>query len=170
MPDLIIRKAVPQDAPAIYEIMTSAVRNLQKRDWFLDDDLDFIQRHINSSEGYTLVCTADGKTAGFLIIRRPGLEKFNLGYHLGLSDEELLNTAHMESSAVLPTYRGLGIMKKLLSEAVELEKKNGTRYLMVTVHPDNLYSVNNLKAVGFKLHSTQKKYGDWVRSIMYQEI
>ena len=37
-------------------------------------------------------------------------------------------------------------------------------------HPDNLYSVNNLKAGGFKLHSTQKKYGDWVRSIMYQEI
>ena len=55
-----IRIAVPSDGPALLRIMEAAVKNLQQRDWFLDDDLDFIMRHIDGPDGYTLKYVVDG--------------------------------------------------------------------------------------------------------------
>ena len=165
-----IKKAVPSDGPALLRIMEAAVQNLQQRDWFLDDDLEFIEEHIDGPDGYTLKYVIDGEIAGFLIVLRPGIDENNLGHYLNLSDDDLLHTAHMESAGVLPRFRGRKIMQQLLSAAIDNEKSLSTRYLFVTVHPDNVYSKNNLISVGFSPIITLKKYGDWVRTIMYKKL
>ena len=165
-----IRIAVPSDGPALLRIMEAAVKNLQQRDWFLDDDLDFIMRHIDGPDGYTLKYVVDGVIAGFLIVRYPGISDINLGHYLNLSEEDLLLAAHMESAGVLPEFRGQKIMYQLLSAAIEHEKQSSTKYLFVTVHPDNIYSKNNLISVGFQPIVTLKKYGDWLRTVMYMNL
>ena len=67
-----IQPATPADAETIDRIMQFTTQNMQSRDWFYDDDIDFIRRHINSESGYTLKYVVDGQIAGFLNGRAGG--------------------------------------------------------------------------------------------------
>ena len=165
-----IRFASPGDIDAVTQIMAEAVRLLPSRDWYLDDDASALHRYIRE-DGYILVYDAEGDIAGFLLVRHPGLSEENLGRHMDLNEEELLHAAHMESAAVSQRFRGRGILRQLLEEAVLIEKEAGqTRHFFATVHPDNHFCKNNLEAVGFETLTTLKKYGDWVRDIVYRPM
>ena len=94
----------------------------------------------------------------------------NLGRYLSLPDEELPAISHMESACVLPEYQGRHILSQLLSEAALLEKGRGCRYLMATIHPDNLFSKNSHLRCGFEELMTVRKYGDWMRTIMVKRL
>ena len=48
-----ILRAVEADAPRIRQLMDLAVNALPSRDWFVDDDLPYILRHMEE-EGYIL--------------------------------------------------------------------------------------------------------------------
>ena len=162
-----IQFAVPADAETIDRIMQFTTQNLPNRDWFYDDNLDFIRRHINSESGYTLKYMVDGEIAGFLIIRYPGGDDDNLGRYLDLPDEELQYVAHMESTCVLPQYRGRRIFQQLTACALEIERAKGrTRYFMGTAHPDNQYSMNIFLQSGFSIYKTVRKYDNWLRNVM----
>ena len=168
-----IRPAVCEDIETIRAIMDEAVRLLPSRDWYADDDIDYLKRHIRD-EGYILVYMADrenekpGTAAGFLLVRHPGSAPDNMGMYLDPAQEDRMEAVHLESSAVSAAFRGQGIMHALLSEAIMLEKENGqTRHMFATVHPDNHFSKSNMESVGFRSIRTLKKYGAWVRDIMY---
>lgn len=162
-----IQPATPADAETIDRIMQFTTQNMQSRDWFYDDDIDFIRRHINSESGYTLKYMVDGEIAGFLIIRYPGGDDDNLGLYLDLPAEELQYVAHMESTCVLPRYRGRRIFQQLTARALEIERAKGrTRYFMGTAHPDNQYSMNIFLQSGFSIYKTVRKYDNWLRNVM----
>lgn len=166
-----IQLATPADVETIDRIMQFTVQNIKNRDWFFDDDIHFIRRHINSAEGYTLKYMVDGEIAGFLIIRYPGGDDDNLGLYLNLTDEQLQTVAHMESTCVLPQYRGRRIFQQLTARALEIERaKNRTRYFMGTAHPDNQYSMNIFLQSGFHIAKTVRKYDNWLRNVMLLEM
>ena len=112
-----IQLATLADVETLDHIMQFTTQNLPNRDWFFDDDIDFIRRHINSDSGYTLKYMVDGEIAGFLIIRYPGSDEDNLGCYLDLPDDQLAYVAHMESTCVLPQYRGRRIFQQLTARA-----------------------------------------------------
>ena len=166
-----IQFAVSADVETINSIMQYTAQNIPNRDWFYDDDLDFIRRHINSESGYTLKYMVEGEIAGFLIIRYPGSDDDNLGRYLDLPAEELQYVAHMESTCVLPQYRGRRIFQQLTARALEIERAKGrTRYFMGTAHPDNQYSMNIFLQSGFSIYKTVRKYDNWLRNVMLLEM
>ena len=165
-----IRFAEYTDAEIIRHMMEIAVSRLPSRDWYLDDNIDYISRHTGGPEGYTLIWQDGCRSAAFLLIHHPGLSEENLGRYLSLPDEELPAVSHMESACVLPEYQGRHILSQLLSEAALLEKGRGCRYLMATIHPDNLFSKNSHLRCGFEELMTVKKYGDWMRTIMVKRL
>ena len=133
--------------------------------WFCTDDEEFIKRHI-SKEGFIIKAVYKDKIAGYLLIRFPKGADDNLGSYLNLSDPQLLNVAHMESTAVLPEFRGMHILKKLLENAEAYLKINNYKYYMATVHPDNIFSLNNFLSLGYKIVVTTKKYGGLLRHVL----
>ena len=162
-----IQPATPADVETINNIMQYTAQNIPNRDWFFDDDIDFIRRHINSESGYTLKYMVDGEIAGFLIIRYPGGDKDNLGLYMDLPAGELQYVAHMESTCVLPQYRGRRIFRQLTARALGIERAKGrTRYFMGTAHPDNRYSMNIFLQSGFGIYKTIRKYNNWLRNVM----
>ncbi len=166
-----IQPATAADVETIDRIMQFTAQNMKNRDWFFDDDIHFIRRHINSEEGYTLKYMVDGEIAGFLIIRYPGGDDDNLGRYLNLNDEQLQTVAHMESTCVLPQYRGRRIFQQLTARALEIERAKGhTRYFMGTAHPDNQYSMNIFLQSGFSVYKTVRKYDNWLRNVMLLEM
>lgn len=51
---------------------------------------------------------------------------------------------------IFPEYRGKGLQRKLLEVREIWAKKNGYTVLTSCAEPDNIYSINNLLAMGYK--------------------
>ena len=127
--------AIKGDSAELKKVMEEVVAGLPQKDWYVADDIDFLERHIED-EGYILKCVVEEQIVGFLVVRYPKLAEDNLGQYLPNRTEELLlNIAHMESVAVLPRFRGYKIQKQLLEMAEEIEKNKNTTYLMATPSP-----------------------------------
>ena len=161
---MIIRLAVMDDAERIYRIMVTAQEAIWDKNAYVIGDMDYITRHI-SDNGFTLVAEEEGHILGFFLVDIPGLCEDNLGYDLGFTREQLLDTAIMESAAVLPEYQGRGIMGALFHRAVELTEGEYT-YLLGTVQPDNYPSRRNFEKCGFTCLEIKEKYGGKLRCIM----
>lgn len=162
--------ATKKDILTLKNIMDEVVATLSQKDWYVPDDIPFLERHLNE-EGYILKCVIEGKIVAFLIVRYPMFSEDNLGYYLSNpTKEELTKVAHIESIAVLPQFRGYRLQKQLLEQAEQIEKKRDTKYLMATVHPDNIYSGKNFKEQGYVCLLETKKYGGLKRNILLKQI
>lgn len=142
-----IRKALLSDSETILEIMTLAHGSMADKGAYITDDLPYIQQHI-TEKGFGLMALVDGVPAGFFVTAIPGLDDNNLGRELGFTPEELMQTALMDTAAVLPQYQGMGLMGKMFAEAVHMAQKDHP-FLLGTVHPDNTPSRRNFEKNGF---------------------
>lgn len=168
--DFALRLAEKQDIDGIFYVMEQVRDTIANQEWFVADDRDYIRRHIDGNAGFTVVAgTKDGRIAAFFTIDYPGTRADNLGYDIGLPAEECLRTAHMDTVGVLPEYRGNHLMARLLELAETVLSKTGYRHLMCTIHPDNRYSLDNMKSHGYEIMATKEKYGGFMRHILYKQ-
>ena len=159
-----LRIATIADAEAVYNIMVEAHENIWDKDAYSIGDIQYVIYHIRDN-GFTLVAEEQGEIVGFLSVNIPGLGEDNLGYDLDFTEEQLVDTAIMESAAVRPGHQGKGIMGAMFKKAVEMTEGEYS-YLIGTVHPDNWPSRHNFEKLGFKCLLIKEKYGGKLRCIM----
>lgn len=94
----------------------------------------------------------------------------NYGYDIGLKDEELLNVGQIESTIVKPLYRGNKLQYKMCEVLEKIGKENNTNIIMATASPDNPYSVNTFKKLGYDIVKEKLKYGGLKRYILKKNI
>lgn len=116
-----IRLAQPSEAESIYNIMNVVYNDLDNKDLFVCDSLEYVQHHLSHSEsGFGVVAVdKEEKIAGSFIVRFPGMEEDNLGYDIGMRRWELPKVVHMESAVVLPQHRGHSLQRRMLQFAEE---------------------------------------------------
>lgn len=176
-----IKRALPEDAEVLISIMEEVTAGLTNREWFIDDDADYIRAHIghvpvNGEDcGFTLkaVTRIDGKevVAGFFMVDFPGAGERNLGHHIGLKEDGLARVAHMDSVVILPQFRGHRLQFRLIGAAEEvLQSETDYTIWMATVHPDNRYSLCNVQAHGYEVVAEAVKYGGYRRYVLKKEV
>lgn len=166
-----IGKAEPADLEEIYQIMRQAAALLENRDWYCIDTKEYIETHIADAKlGQVWKAEEQGQTAAFFLVHYPENPDTNMGHHLGLSPEELDRVAYMDSLAVCPAFRGRGLQFRLMQYGEEQLALTSRCHLMGTVHPDNVYSLNNFLKLGYKIIDTLPMYGSLPRHIMYKHI
>ena len=170
MADIQLVRATQADVPAIMEIMARAHKNMADPKMYITDTEEYVSAHIDR-DGFVLLAQVDGLTAGFFMVCVPGLESNNLGYFLGYSEEKLQQVAMMDSVAVLPEYQGLGLMGRMMAEAVRLTEREYP-ILLATVAPDNWPSRKNAEKQGFAPLLQIEKDGGYVRLLVgrFREI
>lgn len=163
-------QATPADVDRICAIMSDVSAHMEHPEHYITDDRDYVARHI-AQEGFTLLWKENGQAVGFLIVHLPPEgDDHHLGLDLCFSPTQLRESAHMESAAILPAYRGNGIQKKLLTAAEIRLRELGYRYSLCTVHPDNMPSLRSLESLGYQVGATKLKYGKNLRHIMKKEL
>ncbi len=164
-----IRYARESDVAVIRTIMDLSVENLPQRDWFIDDDENYIREHIKEN-GYTLIYMCGEEAAGYLIVHVPLLSEGNLGRTLGFDEEKLLHVHHLESACVHPAFRGKGIQSALIGEAMRREMADSSVwFILSTVHPDNIYSKRNIEKAGLREAKRIVEKENWPRLVMMYE-
>ena len=167
--DYSFRKADPSHIPAIVRLMAEAVDTAADPDWFVADDENYIRAHI-SHKGFTVLALSDGgDAAGFFAIDFPGTDPGNLGRFLDMDDDQLSAVAHMDTAVVTSAARGHHLQARMLAAAEELLQDTSYRYYMCTVHPDNVFSLNNMLASGYRIADTRLCYGGLPRHILLKE-
>ena len=95
------------------EVMEEAASNSIHPDWFVDDDLEFLENH-HYHHGFVVVAEASGgEIAGFFLVKEPAEEE-NLGKYLDFQHQKLAKVAVMDYAAVISTYRGNGLQGKIM--------------------------------------------------------
>lgn len=167
--DITIRKGTVADVEEFIALLETVREAMEHKEWFYLDPPELVrqQMHDGTMEMWTAV--ADGRMVGVFDVLYPGLEEYNYGYHLDFNREQLLRVVHMDTAAVHPEWRGLGIQRRLLETAEQELKGAGERYLLCTIHPENGYSLNNALKQGYEIQKTLEKYGS-VRHILCKKI
>ncbi len=167
-----IRKAAPEDADAIAGVIREVFLGMEHQEWYVADNADYTREMLNTGKGtaYEAVEKKSGILAGVLMMTFPGISQENLGHDIGFSKEQLLQTAHMESAAALPKYRGNHLQYLLMQRAEKEAAETGYRYLMCTIHPENRYSKGNAMRQGYRVIKTKEKYGGLLRDILLKDL
>ena len=129
---------------------------MTQTEWFAIDPDEETRELAHAGDLRFWVAEAEGRVAGVFSIIRPGLRDFNLGYELGLTEEELERVIHMDTAAVHPDFRGHGLQRRLIS-AVEPELQG--KILLCTIHPDNIFSLQNMQKLGYIIEKKVARYG-----------
>lgn len=150
-----------------YLEFTHIVQDMMAQDdwFFLDPDEEVREMMAQDRVEVWLAEDGDRIAAAFCIVY-PGMEEFNIGYDLGFSEEELKRVVHMDTAAVHPDYRGLGLQNRMMLHA---EQELGGKILLCTIHPDNHYSLNNVLKIGYTIEKKTQRY-DSVRYILRKDL
>lgn len=171
--EFTFEKATPNDIATLTQLVEEVWNTIEHKEWFALYDINgYIREFVDTEKGciWKAIDASTRRIAGIYIVTYPGTDTDNLGYDIGLSESQRLQVAHMDTVAVHPFYRGHGLQQRftLLMERELLS--GGFRYFMCTVHPDNIYSRNNMEKCGYKVMKTSIKYGGLPRLILLKNI
>ncbi len=152
-----------RDLNRLEEMMVAVELEISDIDVFRSDDRAYLERHLGQ-EGYTLKAVCDGVLAAFMLVRFPGDAPDNMERSIR-TGTPLDDVVHMESVVVSPEFRGMGMQRALIHEAVGRSREDGYTLATATVSPRNPPSLRNFEAEGFTIHGTYPKYGS-VRHIL----
>ena len=154
-----IRKGTIRDAETLIRFLRDVKDGMSQKEWFYLDPPELVRRQL-ADGSLELWLAMDGeRVAGIFNILHPGLDPCNYGYDLGLTEEELLCVVHMDNVAVHSDYRGNGLQRKLVQIAEQSLAGTGKKILLTTVHPENRYSLNNMKSQGYVFQMLLDKFG-----------
>lgn len=167
--DLLIRKGTNQDTEPFIRLLQETKAAMTNQEWFFLDAPEDVRAMMESGAMELWVAMDGERLAGAFDLIHPGLESYNYGYDLGFEKEELQRVVQMDTAAVHPDYRGLGLQKKLMETAEAEIRKGSGKILLCTIHPDNRYSLNNVLKQGYSIEKKLPKYGS-VRYVLRKDL
>ena len=121
-------------------------------------------------EGKAIGYFSSGKLIAQGFFTMPEYKKNNLGYDLNFCDSDLKKVAHLESLVVHPSFRGNNLQLLISKKIEHFAVKNKCKFLCLTVHPENEFSLNNFISLGFTIKMEKIKYSNLRRYILCKDI
>ena len=166
---LEIRKAIPEDTEPFLALLRQVREAMPRKEWFYLDAPEDVREMLRNGVMKLWLAMDGSRIAGAFDYLLPGLEPYNYGYELNLPEENLRQVVNMDTVAVHPDYRGMGLQRKLIGTAEDSLRREGNRILLCTVHPDNVYSLRNMLALGYGIQTRKTMYGS-VRLILRKDL
>lgn len=157
--EIQIRKGTVDDLEQFLELLRVVHGEMVHKEWFYLDEPGEVRQMLQEGILEFWVAMDGARMAGAFSIVIPGLRTFNYGYDLFFDEAKLLQVVNMDTIAVHREYRGRGLQKCLMQEAEREVAKRRPRILLCTVHPDNVFSLNNILDQGYTIAGRLPKYG-----------
>ena len=164
---MTLRAAGPEDAAAFYALQNEVRAAMPHPEQFVPDTLENIARYLKED-----LCIGgwDGERLGaYFILRYCGHSEHNYAAFMGIPEAEWEHWANADSVIVHPDWRGNGLQRILLEDALPLLRP-GIVGIGATVSPGNPYSLNNAKASGFEIVSRREMYGGHDRYLLAKHL
>lgn len=153
----------------IMKLQEQVYNELEKKEfYFCSSKEEFID--IFNGKGRIVGCvTSDDELIAIGSYAEFGYDKSNYGYDVNIKGDELLKVGQLEATIVSSDYRGNRLQKKMCEMLEEIALVNKMKYICVTAAPDNIYSVNTIKNLGYKTILEKLKYGGLKRYVFMKK-
>lgn len=168
--NLKIRKCNTNDVDEIYNIQNIVIDNLKKEEkgYFLPFKKECYTRIVNDpiNDGEIYGAFVNNKMIAwiFLSVSNRMIELKQMIPNL----EE--SCADIDGVIVLPEYRGYGLQKRLVKYLEEKAKEKGIKNIIAEVTLGNIYSIKNLKDLGYKEQNWYQKDKNIKRYIFLKQL
>jgi hypothetical protein len=172
MQEFLLRKYISEDYASVRKLIYDVWQETPVKDWFAVDDFDYLDKILGDLHTCIIeaVDTATNRQAAVFVLVFPASGPDNLGADIGLDEDEQRKVVHMDIAATLPEFRGHGLQYRLMDYAEKMLQTTGIKYLMCTVHPENVFSKRNVEKLGYRLVKTGMKYGGLPRCTYLKKI
>ncbi|SFU51538.1 Acetyltransferase (GNAT) family protein [Clostridium sp. DSM 8431] len=137
---------------------------LENKEWYFETSKEEFLFELK--EGKVIGCFVEGdRLVALGVYISLGYEAENYGYDMELPKEDLLKVGQIEATFVHEDFRGNGLQRIICEELESIARKNN-KIIAVTVHPDNTYSLNTFKKLGYTIEKEKIKYGGLRRFIL----
>ncbi len=157
--EVTIRKGTPADLENAIVLMQEVKDCMDHPEWLYLDPPEEVRQMMDQGILKLWVAEDGPALAGIFYIVIPGLAPFNYGHDLGFTEAELLRVVNMDTVAVRPAYRGMGLQAKLTQTAEASLAGTGEWTLLCTIHPENRFSFSNAVKQGYTVQKELPKYG-----------
>ncbi len=163
-----LRRCVPEDVPMIVKNQQIISDGLPVKDFlYLTTEEDYAESVDND------VCFVfmDGdKMAAFTLMIANRVCWRNYGKFIEDTEEYQKKAVSMDTSFVMPEYRGFGLQKFFFAIREAEAMKLGAEVALTKIHPDNVHSLNNAYKSGFELVKTVEVWGGHMRAILKKDL
>ncbi len=178
--DLTFRIAKPEDVFQMHRVLEGIIQRMSVPSWFAPLSYDELIV-LTGSAGFSILALSNSDSlmsmssqkqneiVAMIIVRTLYLGK-HLKEILESVDISSENTALLEVVAVREQYRGRGL-QVILSNLAENELiDRGFMTTLATVHPDNVFSLNNLFESGYRIIKKDEFYGGQPRFLVFKKL
>ena len=158
-----VRKAVPAERDALLAMQDKVLKALPDPDYYIPNQPDELADNI-ANHLVIGVWTGDTPIA-MGIVRYDGSNGHNYASYLDVPASDLPLWANADTTIVDPEWRGNQLQKKLLDTMI-LWRRPEMVGMGCTVSPKNSFSLHNVEAAGFSVHTRREMYGGHDRYLM----
>lgn len=114
---------------------------------------------------------ATGELAAVCVLVEPETEEESLAPYAEIPRSEWHRVMHVDIAATLPAYRGHSLQSRLMDYAAcFLRIRKGTKFLMATVHPNNVPSRRSMEKLGYTCVAQTTLYGGLPRCVYCKRL
>lgn len=169
--EVLIKEATIKDIDEILKLKKDIWDKLENKEWYVIDgtNRDFLNRELQN-DGLILKAINNNKIVGFLIIRNC-LKKDNSIIQKLHFENKADMCIELSNGAVDSEYRGNNLYIEMAKKAEEIMiNRYNKKYILATVHPDNMASLKSLLKIGYKIICKSKMYDNLDRYILLKDL
>lgn len=156
-----------EQVASVLALQSAAYADIEDKKWFFP----LSRKELVESLHLDIVLGAfaeDGSLAAFAVIVNPREGSRSLSSDAGVQAKDALT---FDAVAVSPSCRGFGLQRAFLAYADELAFSGGILYILATVAPDNVFSMHNFTADGYRINGENlSKYDGLTRNLLVKTV
>lgn len=179
----ILQRGAGNDS-AVSALIRQVWEELPDKDWFAIDEpgylshilglqstLVFEARTLTSKLTNEPVDEPTDELAAVCVLVEPETEEESLAPYAEISRSEWHRVMHVDIVATLPAYRGHSLQSRLMDYAAcFLRIRKDTKFLMATVHPNNVPSRRSMEKLGYTCVAQTTLYGGLPRCVYCKRL
>ena len=167
---MTFRKAVSEDIDAIINLQKRMFDALPNKDLCKTLPRETFKTQL-IEDVFFAADSADGRLAGFsILVPNDPDNPRNYGNYLGYDREQMKKAVGFDLTVVDPDFRGRGLQRIFNKLRIGVAVEMGATEGLVTISPENLYSLRNFLIMNFEIIDEREMYGGKKRYLLRKEF
>lgn len=164
-----IRIMKVEDIEKILEFQNNIIKDIKDKLMYCETSRKEFENYFDNKDKVVGIYTEEDGLIAMGVYANYGKTEDNYGFDLGIRGDNLLKIGQIDSVAVMDKYRGNKLQKLICEQLEQISILQGDQAICTTIYPENIYSINTFKELGYNIIKEKEKYGSMRRYILIKQ-